>query len=127
MKLESFTFCNLEKGGDYKFNLFECVTPYEVVVWTSKPFNNDFRLSYQLEKYIHGVVQPMKIITNHIELNIYYDNLSLFKTTFILDDVKQYFDKSIYKYGTTEVAVFIHVSVPDNMRGIHIVSYNTKD
>ena len=69
----------------------------------------------------------MKIITNHIELNIYYDNLSLFKTTFILDDVKQYFDKSIYKYGTTEVVVLIRVSVPENMRGIHILSYNKKE
>ena len=32
MELESFTINLFEKGGDYKFNLFECVTPYEVVV-----------------------------------------------------------------------------------------------
>lgn len=129
MELETFTICNMGKciKDVYKFNVIECVTPYEVVVWTSKPFNNDFYLSYELKKYLHGVVQPIKIISEHIEINNYYENLGLFKSTFILTDLKQYFDKSIYKYGTADVSMFIYVLQPDqqdNMKGTHINSYN---
>jgi hypothetical protein len=120
-------FCNMGMNSIkdiYKFDLIECITPYEAVVWTSKPLKNEFYLSYELKKYLHGVVQPNKIITEYIEINNYFENLGLFRSTFVLDDLKQYFDKSIYRYGTANVEMFIHVSQSNNMKGMNIFSYN---
>lgn len=127
MELELFTTCDMGKNNIkdvFKFNLIECITPYEAVIWTSKPLKNEFYLSYELKRYIHGVVQPNKLISEYIEINNYFEHLGLFKSTFVLDDLKKYFDKSIYIYGTGTVEMFIHVSQSDNVKGMNILSYN---
>jgi hypothetical protein len=125
------TRSHFKEGNRINFQLYECDTPYELIIWTDKPLNVAFTISYELKKYIHGQVRPFTQITDYIELNTYHElspnhenkAVGLYKSRTLLCNMKEYFDKSLYKYGTHNISLNVDPSSPESIKGMSILAY----
>ena len=127
MEATIITHSHIQAGNAKHFYLCECDTPYEIIVWTTEPLSSSFYISYELTKYLHGVVLPLKQITDYVEQNVYYDTLGLYKSRTILSKMNEYFDKSMYKYGTDSVSLYVYSSSPNNINSLCILSFINKN
>ena len=121
MEATIITHSHIQAGNAKHFYLYECDTPYEIIVWTTEPLSSSFYISYELTKYLHGVVLPLTQITDYVEQNVYYDTLGLYKSRTMLSKMNEYFDK------TDSVSLYVYSSLPNSINSLCILSFINKN